>query len=445
MSSDLLSIARSGATAARISLDLTAQNIANASTEGYVRRSARLEELAPASGPGQVDAVSLSGVRLAGIIRNADVFRQAEVRRTGSDAARADAEVAGLTDVEAAVEQSQLYPALVAFEGSLGQLAADPVNPSLRAAVIEDARTAARSFTIASTALDAVGDGMGFEAQDGVAQVNLLAGELGKINLRLARASNGSSDQTALLDQRDKLLEKLSGFANIATTIAPDQTVRVALGGSGGPQLVGPAAVTPFTLTTGADGTIAFALGGSSVSLSGGALAGKAQALVTLAEMRGRLNTLAGTLIATANGAQASGVALDGSPGQPLFSGTGAADIAVVLSSGAQLATAPAGAPAGSRDPANLAALRAALTGAGIIDQADAALFAISSAVAGRTVTRDALQTIAGSARDALDAQSGVDLDAEAVNLVRFQQAFQASGRAMQVAATLFDTILAIR
>ena len=445
MSSDLLSIARSGATAARISLDLTAQNIANASTEGYVRRSARLEELAPASGPGQVDAVSLSGVRLAGIIRNADVFRQAEVRRTGSDAARADAEVAGLTDVEAAVEQSQLYPALVAFEGSLGRLAADPVNPSLRAAVIEDARTAARSFTIASSALDAVGDGMRFEAADGVSQVNLMAGELAKVNLRLARASDASSDQTALLDQRDALLEKLSGFANITTVIAPDQTVKVSLGGAGGAQLVSGGIVGTFATTTAADGTISFTLDGAPTTLSGGALAGKSQALVTLADMRGRLNTLAGTLIATANGAQASGVALDGSPGQPLFSGTGAADIAVALSSGLQLATAPAGAPAGSRDPANLAALRAALTGAGVIDQADAALFAISSAVAGRTVTRDALQTIAGSARDALDAQSGVDLDAEAVNLVRFQQAFQASGRAMQVAATLFDTILAIR
>ena len=445
MSSDLLSIARSGATAARIALDLTAQNIANAATEGYVRRSARLEELAPASAPGQVNEVSLSGVRLAGIVRNADIFRQAEVRRTGSDAARADAEVSGLTDIEAAVEQSQLYPALVAFDASLQRLAQDPVNPSLRAAVIEDARTAARGFTIAGTALDAVGDGLRFEAQDGVAQVNLLAGELGKINLRLARASDGSSDQTALLDQRDKLLEKLSGFANIATTIAPDQTVRVALGGSGGSQLVGPAAVTPFTLTTGADGTIAFALGGSSVSLAGGALAGKAQALTTLADIRGKLDATAGSLIATANAVQTNGVALDGSPGQPLFSGTNAASIVIALNDGSQLATAPAGASAGSRDPANLDALRAALAGAGVTDQADATLFAISSAVAGRTVTRDALNTIAASARAAYDAQSGVDLDAEAVNLVRFQQAFQASGRAMQVASTLFDTLLAIR
>ena len=445
MSTDLLSIGRSGATAARIALDLTAQNIANAATEGYVRRSVRLEELAPASGPGQIDEVSLSGVRFAGIVRNADVFRQAEVRRTGSDAARADAEVAGLTDIEAAVEQSQLYSALVKFEASLGQLAADPVNPSLRAVVVEDARTAARSFTIASGALDAVGEGLRFEAADGVSQINLIAGELAKTNLRLARSSDGGSDRSALLDQRDALLERLSGFANISTVIAPDQTVQVSLGGSGGPQLVGPAAATPFASTTAADGTIAFTLGGSPVALAGGALAGKAQALVTLADMRGRIDALAATLIATANAAQAGGVALDGSPGQPLFSGTGAADIAVSLTSGAQLATAPAGAPAGSRDPANLNALRTALANAGVVDQADAALFAISSAVAGRTVTRDALQTIADSARATLDAQSGVDLDAEAVNLVRFQQAFQASGRAMQVASTLFDTLLAIR
>ena len=57
----------------------------------------------------------------------------------------------------------------------------------------------------------------------------------------------------------------------------------------------------------------------------------------------------------------------------------------------------------------------------------------------------EALDAIAGAARLALDAQAGVDLDAEAVNLVRFQQAFQASSKAIQVASDLFDTLLAIR
>lgn len=41
--------------------------------------------------------------------------------------------------------------------------------------------------------------------------------------------------------------------------------------------------------------------------------------------------------------------------------------------------------------------------------------------------------------------ESGVNLDEEAVNLIRYQQAYQAAGKVMQIASTLFDTILAIR
>ncbi|OZA72473.1 MAG: flagellar hook-associated protein FlgK, partial [Sphingomonadales bacterium 39-62-4] len=75
----------------------------------------------------------------------------------------------------------------------------------------------------------------------------------------------------------------------------------------------------------------------------------------------------------------------------------------------------------------------------------DAILFDVSGTLAGRNVTLGALQTIADTAKVALSAQSGVDLDQEAVNLVRFQQAFQASGKVMQVASDIFDTLLAIR
>jgi flagellar hook-associated protein 1 FlgK len=41
-------------------------------------------------------------------------------------------------------------------------------------------------------------------------------------------------------------------------------------------------------------------------------------------------------------------------------------------------------------------------------------------------------------------ALSGVNLDEEAANLLRYQQAYQAAGKAMQVASTLFDTLLSI-
>ena len=445
MASDLLSIAKSGTRAARIALDVTAQNIANASSEGYVRRSVALEEVASSGGFNRQGDVSLSGVRLDRIVRNADMFRQSEARRTGSDAARANAEVAGLENVEAALEGADFYSAITKFEGSLQQLSADPTNNSLRAAVLEDSRTLARSFNIASQALDSARDGMQFEADAGVIQVNQFTEELGRVNLRLARAADSSSDQTALLDQRDSLLKKMSDLTDITTTFSADNTVEVKLGGSSGEVLVAGGAASPLAMAKAADGTISFTVGGDPVSLTGGALAGKQLALAKLADTRGRVDAVASSIVTTANASQAAGVALDGSAGQPMFSGTTAGTMSLALTSGSGIATAPAGAGANSRDVSNLEALRNALATTNPAGQADAAIFDISSAVSGRSISRDALQTIADNANIALQAQAGVDLDQEAVNLIRFQQAFQASGRVMQIASELFDTLMGIK
>ncbi|MCL2877025.1 MAG: flagellar hook-associated protein FlgK [Betaproteobacteria bacterium] len=52
--------------------------------------------------------------------------------------------------------------------------------------------------------------------------------------------------------------------------------------------------------------------------------------------------------------------------------------------------------------------------------------------------------TLYEQAREARDALSAVNLDEEAANLVRYQQAYQASGRVMSIAQRLFDEIISI-
>jgi flagellar hook-associated protein 1 FlgK len=445
MGADLISIAKSGASAARAALDLTAQNIANASSEGYVRRTLTVSELTANSGTASPTAINLAGVRIAGVTRNADVFRQAEVRRTGADAARASAEVQGLENVESAVEQTGVYAAIVAFEASLQQLVSDPTDGSLRAATLEQGRTMAETFNVAASSLDAVADGLRFEAQDAVDEVNRIAGELARVNLRLSRASDASSDQTTLLDQRDSLLEQLSKHANVSTSYNQDKSVSVTIGGTAGQTLVAGGTASTLSMGTAADGTISFTLDGNPASISSGGLAGRSQALVQLADTRGQLDALAANIVTIVNAAQAGGVDLDGNAGQALFSGTGAGDMAMIAANGSAIATAPSGAGAGSRDGSNLSALRNALSAADPAGTMNTLLFTVSSAVAGRTVTREALQSIASTAKIALQSQAGVDLDEEAVNLMRFQQAFQANGRVMQVASDIFDSILGIR
>ncbi|SFF75978.1 flagellar hook-associated protein 1 FlgK [Novosphingobium sp. CF614] len=442
MATDLLSIARSGARAAKAGLDVTAQNIANASSTGYVRRSIAVSELAASSASSSPTATTLAGVRITGVVRNADVYRQAEVRRTGADAARANAEVEGLESIESAVEQTGVYDSIVDFEAGLQQLVSDPTDGSLRAAVIEQSRTLAQTFNTAASSLDAVGEGLRFEAQDGVDNVNRITTELARLNLSLSRTTG---DQTSLLDQRDALLEELSGQVGISTSFDAKGAVSVTLGGSSGPSLVSGSTAGTLAMTAASDGTISFTLDGNAATVASGAIAGKSQALAEVASTRGQLDAIAAQIVSVVNAAQANGVDLQGNTGQPMFSGTGAADMAMVATSGNAIATAPAGSAANSRDGSNLASLRTALSSTDPAGSMDTLLFGISSAVAGRTVTRDALDSVATTAKSALQAQAGVDLDEEAVNLVRFQQAFQASGRVMQTASEIFDSILSIR
>ncbi|MEG3598811.1 MAG: flagellar hook-associated protein FlgK [Pseudomonadota bacterium] len=444
MASDLLSIAASGARAARSALDVTAQNIANASSDGYVRRSLRIEEVSASGGAGRIGDISLSGARVAEIRRNADAFLQGEVRRTSGDLQRANVELSGLQNMESALEQSGVFTAVVEFEAVLQQLSSDPVDPSRRAAVVAEASTLANKFNITASGFDAVGDGLRFDAEAEVNDANIIGAELARVNLRLTRAGSGSSDRAALLDQRDQLLERLGGFSSLTTSFAADGTVAVSLGSNPPRSFVQGGTAGTLTSATAADGTLSFAVDGQAMTPGSGSLEGASLALTELASLRQRLDTVAAGIADTVNNAQAAGVALDGTQGQPIFAGTTAGTLRVVMTGGEGLATAPAGAAAGSRDDSNLNALRQSLTALDPAQQLNSVLFDVSSKVAGRAVTQSALDTIATSARISLEQQSGVDLDTEAANLIRFQQAFQASGRAMQAASDIFDTLLGI-
>jgi flagellar hook-associated protein 1 FlgK len=59
-------------------------------------------------------------------------------------------------------------------------------------------------------------------------------------------------------------------------------------------------------------------------------------------------------------------------------------------------------------------------------------------------VNGDAAAAQLTQAKGAADNVSGVNLDEEAANLLKYQQAYQASGKVMQIADTIFDTLLSI-
>jgi flagellar hook-associated protein 1 len=61
------------------------------------------------------------------------------------------------------------------------------------------------------------------------------------------------------------------------------------------------------------------------------------------------------------------------------------------------------------------------------------------------TVTSQAQTSMLASVTASQQSVSGVNLDEEAANLLKYQQAYQAAGKAMQIANTMFDTILNLK
>jgi len=59
-------------------------------------------------------------------------------------------------------------------------------------------------------------------------------------------------------------------------------------------------------------------------------------------------------------------------------------------------------------------------------------------------VTGESERQVLASTKTAVEAESGVNLDEEAANLIRYQQAYQAAGKVMQIASELFDVLLSL-
>ena len=446
MPTAIFTIGRSGLTASRRSLELTAQNIANATNPDYTRRTLTQGELVMTGSIGTNAADSLGGVRPGVVKRAESALVQRQARDASSALAAAEAEFFALREAESALETSGLFTGIVDFEAALTKLQSNPTESALRLSAVEAGRKLASNFRVANGTLANARSLVQGEASAEVLTVNELAKELAEINADLVGAREGTAGRAALLDARDKALRGLAEQFGIQSTINANGTADVTLAGTPPVALVTGATAQAVSVTFAANGTANFAVGATTFVPSGGAMAGRASALADMANVQTGLDGIATSVIAIANAAQAAGVGLDGNPGQPLFAGTGAANITVVLASANGLATAPAGAPAGSSNAANLTALITALSApTGPTAAADTLLLGLSSRVSALETRSEGLAIVSASAEEELLRETGVDLDTEAANLIRVQQAFEANSRVIQVAAELFDTILGLR
>jgi flagellar hook-associated protein 1 FlgK len=422
-----LQTALRGLTAQQRALDVTSHNIANVNTPGYSRQEAVLTA-APVLDIGagalqQGQGAQLGqGVDVLAYRRIRDDFLDLQWRAQNMSGGQAEVGAQRLTQVQSALgtgTTADLGAQLDKFWSSWQTLAANPQSASAKANVAGTAQTLAQGFN----RLDGDLAGLGTQATAAVTDllspqgpIQPIANELAKLNGAINQAQTAGVAPNDLLDRRDLLIDNLSRYGQVSVT--PDASnpgmVTVAFGGATTPLVSGATVTMPTTATLAAN--------------PGGQIGGLQDVAAKIAGYRTSLNGLAGSLITAVNGASSTAV----------FSGTGANDIASVATS----ATISAGASAGAAGD-NSVALTIAAMRSGAVGQGYAGLVqTIGADTAQATNNQDTTARVLGSLTEQRQSVSGVSMDEEMANMVRFQRGYQAAARALTTMDEALDTLI---
>lgn len=447
--SDMLSIGASGVRAYQSALTTVSDNIANVGVAGYVRRTTDLSQVVSV-GSSLTDTrpIAGSGVTVVGIDRAGDQYQAAAVRSSAADLARTQTGATWLDQVQSALTGNQLGDRLTSFFNAATTLAADPTSSGARSTMLEAGTSAAAAFTGTGRALDQAASDLDSTADDATAKLDALGQSLAKINDGLGRAAPGSSAAASLADQRDSLTEQMSAISDVDVQLDAQGRATVKLGGAGGPTFVQGNDAGVVTYARGDTGAVSFAVHRdaqtTTLTPNGGALAGIADSASRIADARSSLNKIASDFTTAVNSVQAQGDDLKGNAGQPMFAvGATPTDLSMSITDPSGIAAASRG--GGSSDNGNLAALASVRTSGNYEARNTALVSDAAAALSAKQTVATAQTTIHDGAVSARDSTSGVNLDNEAVDLLRYQQAYSAASRVIQTARDTFQSILSIQ
>ena len=472
MSGSGMGIALSGLDASQVGLDVVSQNISNANTPGYIAESANFTAVQ--------DPLSLvgGGVQVASVSQLSDQFQKTIELNANAQQAYATQTQSILNQVMTVFQEpatNGISEQLANFWSSFDQVANNPTNLAARSQVISNAQNLANTFNQDSTTLQNLASATSSSIQSQVTTLNSELSTLASLNGAIHTAGTGS-DQT-LIDQQNAILDKISSQIGATIQHQNDGTVNVLLNGV---MLVqgnlAPQTISYAGPSSGSAPPYGLLIGGANQQVpTSGTLGGLFNALNTaIPQYQAKLNSVASSLVTLVNGQQESGAYLlpTTSGGSTTYSTNSATTMPIfdpltVSASGSfTMSVNPSLLPNSSPTAANpgpwgiAAAANTGTPSAGDGSNAQAiAEFANSTAgpdaawaqasgqigldVSNANAALTTAQTNYQSAYQADQAVSGVQQNQQMVNMVNYQQSYQAAAKLILTLTQTVQSLLA--
>ncbi len=442
-------------------IETSGKNLANVNNPNYARQRVVYGDRGTIETP---DGVQSLGLEVLAVRQLRDVLLDRQLMREIGLSGSLEAEQQALQRAQAGLGQNingagdvtsttsgGIGAALDNFFNAFQSLAARPTDTGTRQTLLQQASILTDSLQEADSRLAQVQSDIDAEIGSDVSEVNRLLDTLAGLNAQIARFEiSRPGIAVDLRDQRQARLEELAAILPVEVRDMGDGQVQLVAKDAGnadillldGPNVSGTVAFNGTALTGGTPAT-AIVLGGGSVH---GALAARDGAVQTL---RDSLDDLAEQLVTSVNAAYNP----SSTPGADFFDPAGLTAGTIAVRSGLTATTLVTGSSGAAGDNSIAIAVaqiatRSFSTGSGDLIDGTLGQFysrsvsdlaqALSTATA-RSEDQDKIQQLVRNQRDSV---SGVSLDEEMADLVKFHRAFQASSRVFSVVDELLDTIV---
>ncbi|MCC6446107.1 MAG: flagellar hook-associated protein FlgK [Armatimonadetes bacterium] len=431
-------------------IDVTGHNIANINTPGYSRQEIVFATTDPYTNPSvRMDLTKGqfgTGVMVQAIRRVRAGYLDGRARdsmsRYGAQTQKSD----WLSQAENAFREpgdSGLNAALSRFASAWQNVSKDAQNGGTRAVLIEQAQSFANDINSLANRLDRMAQDADSLIAGKLQEANDLTGRIASLNGEIKKVMAIGQEPNDLRDNRDRLLDRLAELTDFVQTDRADGMVTVSIGGT--------------NVVLDDRNTVLIASSG----IASGEIGGIGEAKASIQARRAEIGTLAARIVQDVNTQHRAGFDLDGNAGGDFFTavpGNEAATMAVsadLTADPRKLAAAEtiasAGPPPlpvpGDGDNALKIARLQEQKGMNGGTQTYGEYYTQTVSRLGAE-SRTALDGLDGEKAylDALSQQresvSGVSLDEETLNLIRFQRGYEAAARLVSTMDEMLDTII---
>jgi flagellar hook-associated protein 1 FlgK len=227
-----LSTALSGLQVSQAALSVTAANVANANTPGYVRKVA--DQVETAAGNAGIS------VNSAGVNREIDTLVQTQLRTESSGGSYADTLAQFYGQLQGVYgtpgSSNAINSAFNNLTAALQSLSSDPSSYANQAGALSAAQGVAQNLNATSGSIQALRTQAEQGIANDVAQANVAMQQIANINGQLSSGSPNDGATASLEDQRDQAIDQLAQLMDIRVVQSNNQ---VSVFTSSGTQLVG--------------------------------------------------------------------------------------------------------------------------------------------------------------------------------------------------------------